>query len=364
MRRFAYTQFNGDDDGDMLVSAEDILNLLKDFLFLTDGDVDEALEMMRESGVFGEGGQAERTIQRIREILEKAGYLDAGGKFTQLSDKGLRMLSEQTLEDLLSSIQRSHTGLHETKQKGSGDLFCGETKVWEFGDRLHLDISKTFQNAFIRNGIELPVAFEAEDLEIIESEHQSQCATVLMLDISHSMILYGEDRFTPAKKVALALAHLIETKYPQDSLDVLLFFDDAKQISTREILTSQVGPYYTNTKAGLALAQRLLARHNCDNKQIVMVTDGKPSAIWHNGEIVRRSWLDPWIIHETLLEAEKCRNKGITINTFMLARDRELIEFVQRQTQITRGKAYFTSPYTLGQYLLIDYMNQRHKKIV
>ncbi len=364
MKNFAYTQFTGDDDDDFFTSAEELLDLLKDFLFLTDGDVDQALEMLRDSGLFGDDEHADRVIQRIRSILEKAGFIDSDGNFTQLSDKGLRIVSEQTLEELLSSIQRGHTGHHETPYKGAGDIFTGEDKTWEFGDHLNLDITRTFQNAFIRGGIHLPIELEEEDLQIIQTEHQSQCATVLMLDISHSMILYGEDRFTPAKKVAIALAHLIETKYPQDSLDVLLFYDDARQISVREIMSSQVGPYYTNTKAGLALAQRLLAKQNCDNKQIIMVTDGKPSAIWHQGEIVRHSWVDPWIIHETLLEAEKCRSKGITINTFMLARDMPLVEFVQRQTQITKGKAYFTSPHTLGQYLLIDYMNQRHKKIV
>lgn len=364
MRKFTYTQYTGDDDDDLSVSAEQILDLIKDFLFLADGDLEQALDMLRETGALGEGEQADRAVERIRQVLEKAGYVDSDGKFTQLSDKGLRMLSEHTLDELLSSIQKGHAGQHETPFRGSGDLFGSDDKPYEFGDHLNLDIARTFHNAFIRNGVDLPIAFEEEDLQIIQTEHQSQCATVLMLDISHSMILYGEDRFTPAKKVALALAHLIETKYTQDSLDVLLFFDDAQQISVREILTSQVGPYYTNTKAGLALAQRLLARRNSENKQIIMVTDGKPSAIWHKGEIVRHSWIDPWIIHETLLEAEKCRSKGITINTFMLARDLPLVEYVQQQTQITKGKAYFTSPHTLGQYLLIDYMNQRRKKIV
>ena len=364
MKHFVYTQYNGDDDEEMEISAEDLLDLMRDFLFLTDGDVDQALEMLQETGLFGEGEQAARVVERIRQLLEKAGLIDSEGKMTQLSEKGLRILSEQTLQELLSSIQRGHSGFHETPFKGVGDVFSGDTKSWEFGDHLNLDVSRTFHNALVRAGAEFPIELEAEDLQIIQTEHQSQCATVLMLDISHSMILYGEDRFTPAKKVALALAHLIETKYPQDSLDVLLFFDDAKQISTRELLTAQVGPYYTNTKAGLALAQRLLSKYTCENKQIIMVTDGKPSAIWHEGEILRHSWLDPWLIHQTLMEAEKCRTKGIAIHTFMLARDRPLVEFVQHQTQITKGKAYFTSPHTLGQYLLVDYMNQRRKRIV
>ncbi len=362
MRSFQYSQFMGDDEDDILADAETLLDMLKNYLFLTDGDIQSALDYIKDSGALGEGEDADQLADQILNLLEKAGYIDGEGKFKQLSDKGLRMLSEKTLEELLSSIQKSRSGHHETVLKGTGDTFSHETRSWEFGDHLDLCISQTFQNAFIRNGIQFPLNLEPEDLEIIENEHQSQCATVLMLDISHSMILYGEDRFTPAKKVALALTHLIRTKYPQDSIDLLLFYDEAKEISHQKLLSCQVGPFYTNTKAGLALAQRILSRYTCENKQIIMITDGKPSAIHHKGKIVRHSWWDPWIIHETLREAEKCRQKGICINTFMLARDSLLMEFVQKQTQITKGKAYFTSPQTLGQYLLVDYMNQRRKR--
>ncbi|RJP21076.1 MAG: hypothetical protein C4527_23915 [Candidatus Omnitrophota bacterium] len=362
MRTYRYTQFTGDDDDDLLVHAESILDALKDFLFLTDGDVRAALDLLKETGALGDGVTADRTAEQLFHLLAQAGYLDKQGKVTQLSDKGLRMLSEKTLEELLSSILKSRSGHHETSRKGAGDVFQHDTRPWEYGDHLDLEISRTFQNAFIRSGVKFPLTLETDDLEIIESEHQSQCATALMLDISHSMILYGEDRFTPAKKVALALSHLIRTRYPQDSLDLLLFYDDAREISYEKLLSCQVGPFYTNTKAGLALAQRILARYHCENKQIIMITDGKPSAIRYKGKIIRRSWWDPWIIHETLREAEKCRGKGICINTFMLARDSLLIQFVQKQTQITKGKAYFTSPRTLGQYLLVDYMNQRRKR--
>lgn len=362
MRKFSYTQYQGDDDDDLLESAEELLEKLRDLLFLTDGDVQQAIEMMKESGELGDGEEADRRAQELMQLLEKAGFVDSEGKLRQLSEKGLRLISEKTLEELLSSIEKSHSGHHETAHKGSGDVYHYETRPWEFGDHLNLDIPRTFQNAFIRQGVNLPIDVEADDLEIIETEHQSQCATVLMLDISHSMILYGEDRFTPAKKVAMALSHLIRTKYPQDSLNLLLFFDDAKEISVESLMSTQVGPYYTNTKAGLALAQRILSRYQSENKQIIMITDGKPSAIWHQGQIVRHSWWDPWIIHETLRESEKCRNKGIRINTFMLARDQLLIQFVHKMTQITKGKAYFTSPQTLGHYLLVDFMNQRRKR--
>lgn len=362
--KYFFTHYQGDDDDDILEQAQALLEKLKDYLFLADGDLQSAIEMMKESGELGEGDEAENNARELMKILEKAGYVDGEGKVKKLTDKGLRLISEKTLEELLSSIQKSHSGHHETAKKGAGDVYNYETRAWEFGDHLDLDITKTFQNAFIRNGVHLPVDLEREDLEIIETEHMSRCATVLMVDISHSMILYGEDRFTPAKKVAVALSHLIRTKYPQDSLNILLFYDDAREISVNQLMETEVGPYYTNTKAGLALAQRILARHNTDNKQIIMITDGKPSAIWHKGKIIRHSWWDPWIVHETLVEAEKCRNKGIRINTFMLARDYMLVEFVQKQTQITKGKAYFTSPHTLGQYLLIDFMNQKHRKVV
>lgn len=362
MRRYRFSQYQGDDEDDILEQARQLLEKLKDYLYLTDGDVEMALEMMKESGELGDGEEADRRAEELMELLRQAGYVNSEGKVHQLSDKGLKLISERTLEELLSSIEKSHSGHHETAHKGDGDVYNYDSRPWEFGDHFNIDISRTFQNAYIRQGVHLPVEFGQEDLEIIETEHQSQCSTVLMVDISHSMILYGEDRFTPAKKVAMALSHLIRTKYPQDTLNILLFFDDAREIAVEELMASEVGPYYTNTKAGLALAQRILSRHNSDNKQIIMITDGKPSAIWHEGQIVRHSWWDPWIIHETLREAEKCRNKDIKINTFMLARDPLLIEFVHKQTQITKGKAYFTSPQTLGQYLLIDFMNQKRKR--
>ncbi len=362
MRKYRYTQYQGDDEDDLFEQAEALLDKLKDYLFVTDGDVRAALEMMMEAGEFGENDNPEEIISAMMDLLEKAGMMNSEGKVDQLSEKGLRLISEKTLEELLSAIQRSHTGHHETATRGDGDTYNYVSKQWEFGDHLNLDVSKSFHNAFIRQGVRFPIEFEYEDLEILETEHQSNCSTVLMMDISHSMILYGEDRFTPAKKVAMALAHLIRTKYPQDTINFLLFFDDAKEIAYEELMSSEVGPYYTNTKAGLALAQRILSKQQSDNKQIIMITDGKPSAIWHKGQIIRHSWWDPWIIHETLREAEKCRNKGIRINTFMLARDPLLMQFVHKQTQITKGKAYFTSPQTLGQYLLVDFMNQKSQR--
>lgn len=211
----------------------------------------------------------------------------------------------------------------------------------------------------------MPLKLDYPDLLIHQSEYQSSCATVLMLDCSHSMILYGEDRFTPAKRVAMALAHLIRTQYPGDSLNLVLFHDSAEELPLSQLARVQVGPYYTNTCEGLRLAQRILARQRKDMKQIVMITDGKPSALTReDGRIYKNSFgLDPEVVRETIREVAACRRSGIMINTFMLARDYELVSFVKKVTEICRGKAYFTTPYTLGQYLLLDYMQNKVKTI-
>ena len=204
-----------------------------------------------------------------------------------------------------------------------------------------------------------------EDLMVSQGEYQSSCATVLMLDCSHSMILYGEDRFTPAKRVALALANLIRLQYPGDALNVILFHDSAEEIPLRELGRVRVGPYYTNTREGLRLARRILDRQRKDMRQIVMITDGKPSALTQpDGRIYKNAFgLDPFIVSETIAEVAACRKSGIMINTFMLARDYELVAFVRRVAEICRGKAYFTTPYTLGQYVLMDYMDKKTRTI-
>jgi Ca-activated chloride channel homolog len=203
------------------------------------------------------------------------------------------------------------------------------------------------------------------DLMVAQSEYQSSCATVIMLDCSHSMILYGEDRFTPAKRVALALSHLIRTQYPGDSLHAVLFHDSAEEIPLKQLGRVRVGPYYTNTREGLRLARRILERQKKDMRQIVMITDGKPSALTRpDGQIYKNAFgLDPFIVSETFAEVNACQKAGIMINTFMLARDPDLVAFVRRVAAICRGKAYFTTPYTLGQYVLMDYMDRKTKTI-
>src|ERR1035438_316777 len=283
----------------------------------------------------------------------------------EVTDKSLDFLGFKTLKDLLGSLGKSSFGRHDTRDLATGIEASGSSKQYEFGDTMNLDVSETLFSAIRREGARVPLDMEYGDLHVHQCEYQSSCATVLMLDCSHSMILYGEDRFTPAKKVALALAHLIRTQYPGDSLRCVLFHDSAEELAISQLARVQVGPYYTNTRAGLILAQRLLAQERKDMRQIVMITDGKPSCLTlEDGRVYKNAFgLDPLVISRTLEEVSRCKRQGILINTFMLASDYGLVNFVQKVTEICRGKAYFTTPYTLGQYLLMDYMNRKTRTI-
>jgi Ca-activated chloride channel family protein len=282
-----------------------------------------------------------------------------------ITDKSIDFLGFKTLKDLLGSLGKSSFGAHDTRDLATGVESSGASKRYEFGDTLNLDVSETLFAAIKRGGAKVPLELDYPDLYVHQAEYQSSCATVLMLDCSHSMILYGEDRFTPAKKVALALAHLIRTQYPGDSLRCVLFHDSAEELRISELARVQVGPYYTNTRDGLILAQRLLNQEKKDMKQIVMITDGKPSALTlDDGRMYRNAFgLDPLVISRTLEEVSRCKRQGILINTFMLASDYGLINFVQKVTELCRGKAYFTTPYNLGQYLLMDYMNRKTRTV-
>ncbi len=283
----------------------------------------------------------------------------------EITDKTIDFLGFKTLKDLLGSLGRSSFGRHDTRDMATGVESGGVSRAYEFGDTLNLDISATLGNAIRRQGARVPIEIERPDLMVHQCEYQSSCATVVMLDCSHSMILYGEDRFTPAKRVALALSHLIRTQYPGDSLHLVLFHDSAEEMPVRELARVQVGPYYTNTREGLRVAQRILLRQKKDMRQIVMITDGKPSALTlPDGRIYKNAFgLDPLVVSETLQEVAKCKRAGILINTFMLASDYSLVHFVQKVTEMCRGKAYFTTPYTLGQYLLMDYMQRKTRHI-
>jgi Ca-activated chloride channel family protein len=283
----------------------------------------------------------------------------------EITDKTIDFLGFKTLKDLMGSLGKSSFGRHDTRDLATGIESGGISRPYEFGDTLNLDISGTLFNAVRREGSKVPIELDYPDLMVHQTEYQSSCATVLMLDCSHSMILYGEDRFTPAKKVALALSHLIRTQYPGDSLHLVLFHDSAEEMPLGELARVQVGPYYTNTREGLRLARRILSRQKKDMKQIVMITDGKPSALTlDDGRIYKNAFgLDPLVVTQTLEEVGRCRRSGILINTFMLASDYSLVHFVQKVTELCRGKAYFTTPYTLGQYLLMDYMQKKTRHI-
>jgi Ca-activated chloride channel homolog len=411
MRRVSYSKFSEEDLG---IEMDDLLKALADYFLqsgyqnpylqfseldqhtldqlkqaieraLEGGDLfdPEHLDEMRERLQQMSSEQRNSLLDRLINKLEDAGYINtegkppdspsapggAGGPESQLrfevTDKAVDFLGFKTLKDLLGSLGKSSFGAHDTRDLATGIDASGGSKCYEFGDVMNLDVSATLFSAFEREGLKLPLELEYSDLHVHQAEYQSSCATVVMLDCSHSMILYGEDRFTPAKKVALALSHLIRTQYPGDSLRCVLFHDSAEELRISDLARVQVGPYYTNTRAGLILAQRLLAQENKDMKQIVMITDGKPSALTlPDGRIYKNAFgLDPLVISQTLEEVARCKKRGILINTFMLASDYGLVQFIHKVTQMCRGKAYFTTPYTLGNYLLMDYMNRKSRTI-
>ncbi|PYS55461.1 MAG: hypothetical protein DMG13_03915 [Acidobacteria bacterium] len=291
--------------------------------------------------------------------------LPSGSAKFELTDKSIDFLGFRLLRHLLGSLGRSSFGRHETAHFATGVEAYQATKEYEFGDTLNLDISSTLLHAVAREGLGVPLNLERGDLMVRQAEYESSCSTVLLLDTSHSMILYGEDRFTPAKRVALALSHLIRTQYPGDALRLVLFHDSAEEVPLKQLARVVVGPYHTNTCEGLRLARRLLMADKKDMRQIVMITDGKPSAITlPNGRIYKNAFgLDPMILEETFKEVATCRKAGILINTFMLASDHYLVDFVKRVTEICRGKAYFTTTTNLGQYILMDYLRKKVETI-
>jgi Ca-activated chloride channel family protein len=338
--------------------------------------IQQIIERMMEQGFVTPSPDLESEQQRRRGSSGGRGE-DAGQVKFEVTDKALDFLGYRALRDLLGSMGRSSAGRHDTRHLSTGIEAIAAPKPYEFGDTMNLDPSSTILNAVQRMHGEgrfnprrpatspLAIDVDYEDLMVAQSEYQSSCSTVIMLDCSHSMILYGEDRFTPAKRVALALSHLIRTQYPGDSLHAVLFHDSAEEIPLKQLGRVRVGPYYTNTRAGLRLARRILERQKKDMRQIVMITDGKPSALTRpDGQIYKNAFgLDPFIVAETFAEVNACQKAGIMINTFMLARDHDLVAFVRRVASICHGKAYFTTPYTLGQYVLMDYMDRKTKTI-
>ena len=382
-----------DEDRTMQALHDAILDALFNGGVLPEDTIEQLLGDPADGDQSDARSKLEQLIQQIIERMAEEGYitmppdLDAerarrqgrgpgsgedaepGQATFEVTDKALDFLGYRALRDLLGSLGKSSYGRHDTREQATGVETTGAPKQYEFGDTMNLDAAATLINAAQRqhergeSTSRLNVTHE--DLMVVQGEYQSSCATVLMLDCSHSMILYGEDRFTPAKRVALALAQLIKTQYPGDALKVVLFHDSAEEIPLAELGRVRVGPYYTNTREGLRLARRILDRQRKDMKQIIMITDGKPSALTQpDGRIYKNAFgLDPFIVAETCAEVAACRKSGIMINTFMLARDYDLVSFVRRVAEICKGKAYFTTPYTLGQYVLMDYMDKKTKTI-
>jgi Ca-activated chloride channel homolog len=300
----------------------------------------------------------------------------------EVTEKGLDFLGYKTLRSLLGSLGKSSVGRHDTPHLATGVEAEAASKPYEFGDTINLDVNTTLLSAIKREGLSVPLNLEYRDLHVHQCDYQSSCATVVMLDCSHSMILYGEDRFTPAKKVALALGHLIRTQYPGDSLRIVLFHDGAEELPLAKLATTQVGPYHTNTAEGLRLSRRILQAQRKDMKQIVMVTDGKPTACFVEGAFAGDgfNWVpsagsaerriyknsmggDPFVMDATFREVQACRKAGIMINTFMLASDSYLVEFVKEMTAMTHGKAYFANPSNLSQFVLIDFLKRRKSRV-
>jgi len=412
LKRIRYTKFTGD-----LASSfglEDLIQALSDFLLdsgyqdpyaqfqelnnQTMENLREAIRQALESGeLFDEeaqqkfnelsADQVEELIDQIIEKMQEQNFIHAeqpepqqgqqgegnGDARFEVTDKSMDFLGYKALRELLGPLGKSNFGRHDTRHEAAGVETNGSSKIYEFGDTLNLDITATMSSVFAREGIRTavegeehtPLNVEYSDLHVHQSDYQSSCATVVMLDCSHSMILYGEDRFTPAKRVAMALSHLIRTQFPGDTLNLVLFHDTAEEVPVSQLSRVKVGPHYTNTREGLRLAQRILARQNKDMKQIVMITDGKPSALTlPDGRIYKNAFgLDPLVIAETLEEVSRCKRSNIMINTFMLASDYSLMQFVQQVSAMCRGKAYFTTPQTLGNYLLMDFMSRRMKTV-
>jgi len=413
MKFIKYSKYVADPAGEM--SMEDLLNALSNYLlqsgfqdswyFYEFNEGEQTLEQLRqailqalESGEMIDenmreqleqmraDGQLDELIEKLIDRMEQENYITVDQPFDrsqqsnlpgqtgemqqgqvkfEVTDKGLDFLGYRALRDLLGSLGKSNFGRHDTRDMATGIESSGASRQYEFGDTLNLDITATLSNAIQRDGLKVPLELEYSDLQVHQCEYQSSCATVLMLDCSHSMILYGEDRFTPAKKVAMALSQLIRTQYPGDSLSLVLFHDSAEELPLSQLARVKVGPYYTNTREGLRMAQRILDRQRKDMKQIIMITDGKPSALTlEDGRIYKNAFgLDPLVVSRTLEEVSRCKRAGVMINTFMLASDYGLIQFVQKVTEMCRGKAYFTTPHTLGQYLLMDYMSRKTRTI-
>ena len=346
-----------------LLAAQDLLRLFNQLLLASAGDPEEAMEWLRylqEQGYLDEAIDLEAFFEQLEE--QRIVGRDAQGQ-TVLTSLGERRIRRSAFDEIFSSLRRGGAGYHPVRAAGEGVEALPETRPYNFGDEIHrIDPLRSFHNALKRTRGELQL--EEQDLEVHETEHLTSCATILAIDISHSMILYGEDRITPAKKVALALTELITSRYPKDRLEVILFGDRAERVELAELPYIQAGPFHTNTREALQLSRTLLQRSKQPNKQIFLITDGKPSAITEGPQVYKNPFgLDLKIVNRTLEEVDSCRRQKIVITTFMLATDPQLTEFVERLTQVNRGRAYFASPDDLGEFILADYIRNRRRRL-
>jgi len=369
---FRYRQWEPDEFSEQK-RTEQLIQLFNYLLLQTNGDVDQALQWLRylakRFDLFGPNGSWRKFVEYLKEQglvqqSRKGGEGENGEVSYTLTSKGVRRIREESLDAIFSSLRKSFTGTHPIPQEGKGVERLSETRAFQFGDPpSNIDFPTTISNAIRRDGLD-DFALKEDDLEVYETEHLTSCATVLLLDISHSMVLYGEDRITPAKQVALALSELVMRKYPKDYFRVVLFGDEAYEVSVDDLPYVSVGPYHTNTKAALQLAQSLLNHQHNANRQIFMITDGKPSAILDKGRLYINSMgLDPKIVSRTIDEAARCRKQKITITTFMVTQDPYLVRFVKRLTEVNRGRAYYSALDRLGEYVFEDFVRNRRRRV-
>lgn len=363
MKGWNFSRFEGEEAKDPF---DKLFEIFKELMLYTSGDVDEALSWLTELDKQYKLTTPEYGIADFIEDLKSKGYLQdskRGGMGMNPTSKMEMALRRSALEEIFDQLKRSKRGQHTTQISGKGDESTSEVRPYEFGDPIEkIAISESLKNAQINHGID-DFKLQFDDLEVHESLYQSQTSTVLMIDISHSMILYGEDRITPAKKVALALSELITTRYPKDTLDVIVFGNDAWQIEIKDLPYLQVGPYHTNTVAGLQLAMDILRKRKNPNKQIMMITDGKPTCIKIGKKYYKNPYgLDRKILNRTLALAVKCRKLNINITTFMIARDPYLVDFVDKFTKANTGKAFYSSLEGLGEFLFMDYKQNKRKR--
>ena len=363
---FVFESFKPEDQSPF----DKLFEIFKELITFTSGDFDETINWMRELDKEYNLTNDDYTIDDFVEDLKKKGYIKQkidpkGTTETTLSAKTEQALRKKALDQIFGKIKKTGKGNHKTKKQGLGDESSGELRNYTFGDALDkISVTESIKNAQLNNGIDHFQLFE-KDLVVEESFHKSQMSTVLMVDISHSMVLYGEDRITPAKKVAMALTEFIKTRYPKDSIEVIVFGNDAWPIKIKDLPYLRVGPYHTNTVAGLGLAMDLLRRKRNSNKQIFMITDGKPSCVnMKDGTYYKNSnGLDPFITNQCYAMAQQARRLHIPITTFMIAKDPFLMQFIQKFTEANKGKAFYTGLQNLGEMIFEDYESNRKKRI-